>query len=265
MTTQSLDLITRLRDELSEIWTRANSDGDFGTAFERAKRWHERAVRQLEQQVSEPESKRLKRTKLTSFQMNNPMGNLQRLLKLYDTVLVGLAEEIERDPEFLATDSAVAAREPSASVRQEINPRKVFLVHGHDEANTLKLQAMLRDRFKLEPVVMSRAAGKGRTLIEKFEQLATECAFAFVLLTPDDDVSAGGGEYTQARPNVTFELGWFYGRLGRERVVMLLKEGTKIHSDLDGVSRIQFIRSVEEKIVEIERELSAADIPVAAI
>jgi predicted nucleotide-binding protein len=61
----------------------------------------------------------------------------------------------------------------------------------------------------------------------------------------------------QTRPNVVFEIGWFYGRLGRGRVCILFKEGTRIHSDLDGVVRVQFTTSVEEKIVEIEAELLA--------
>jgi predicted nucleotide-binding protein len=73
-------------------------------------------------------------------------------------------------------------------------------------------------------------------------------------------VSTESGEYTQARPNVVFELGWFYGRLGRNRVAMLLKEGTRIHSDLDGVSRIEFIRYVDEKLAAIESELGAAGV-----
>lgn len=57
-----------------------------------------------------------------------------------------------------------------------------------------------------------------------------------------------------------FELGWFYGRLGRDRVCILFKEGTKVPSDLDGISRIQFSESVEEKIVEIERELISSGV-----
>jgi len=69
-----------------------------------------------------------------------------------------------------------------------------------------------------------------------------------------------GKEYAQARPNVIFELGWFYGRLSRERVCILFKEGTKIHSDLDGISRIQFQDSVLEKAVEIERELVSSGV-----
>lgn len=45
--------------------------------------------------------------------------------------------------------------------------------------------------------------------------------------------------------------------IGRERVCTLFQEGTKIHSDLDGVSRIEFDRSIVEKVAEIERELVA--------
>ena len=94
-------------------------------------------------------------------------------------------------------------------------------------------------------------------MIEKFEQEADPCGYAFVLLTPDDQIETPDGQYTQARPNVVFELGWFYGRLSRSRVVILLKKGTRLHSDLEGISRIEFADSVEEKLMEIERELQA--------
>jgi predicted nucleotide-binding protein len=82
--------------------------------------------------------------------------------------------------------------------------------------------------------------------------------YAFVLLTPDDQIATPDGQYTQARPNVVFELGWFHGRLGRSQVVILFKKGTKLHSDLEGISRIEFAESVEEKLIDIERELKAA-------
>lgn len=52
-----------------------------------------------------------------------------------------------------------------------------------------------------------------------------------------------------------FELGWFYGRLGRGRVCILSKKGTRIHSDLAGISYIEFDNLVDEKIQEIDREL----------
>lgn len=140
--------------------------------------------------------------------------------------------------------------------------KKIFIVHGHDEANLYKLRDLLKDRYKLGCIIMKFQAGKGRTLIEKFEEEAGDAGFAFILMTPDDLVEIPGKkeQYAQARPNVIFELGWFHGRLGRNRVCILFKKGTQIHSDLAGVSRIEFNESVEEKVLEIEQELRAAEL-----
>ena len=72
---------------------------------------------------------------------------------------------------------------------------------------------MLKERFGLIPVLLAEKPSRGRSIIEKFESEAEDIAFAFVPLTPDDLVAKGEQEYSQARPNVLFELGWFYGRL----------------------------------------------------
>jgi hypothetical protein len=136
--------------------------------------------------------------------------------------------------------------------------RKVFVIHGHDEANTLRLRILLRERFRLNPIILAEQPNAGRALIEKFEEEAVDVSFVFALVTPDDLVQISEVTYGQARPNVVFELGWFYGRLGRNRVCILLQEGSRTHSDLDGVVRIQFRESIEEKLGEIERELDAA-------
>ena len=49
-------------------------------------------------------------------------------------------------------------------------------------------------------------------------------------------------------------------RLFEEALGILYKEGTQLHSDLDGISRIQFSDTVLEKVNEIEDELIAASI-----
>lgn len=137
--------------------------------------------------------------------------------------------------------------------------KTVFIVHGHDELNLLRLEKLLRDKWDIRIVVLKDKPGKGRTVIEKFEQEAREVGYAFVFLTGEDKITVGEDQfYKQARPNALFELGWFYGRIGRDRVCILFKKGAKIHSDLEGINRIDFEDNVEEKTSEIEAELKAA-------
>jgi len=138
--------------------------------------------------------------------------------------------------------------------------KNIFIIHGHDRENALLLAHFLREDFGLRPLVMLAEPGKSRPLTDKFEEEAQTSSFAFALFTPDDEVFNSAETYSQARPNVIYETGWFIGRLGRQRVILILKEGTRIHSDLHGVSQIRFINTVEEKFREIQQELRAAKI-----
>ena len=137
---------------------------------------------------------------------------------------------------------------------------KVFIIHGHDEAKWRELKDLLQSEFKLEAVVLKEQAGTGRTLIEKLEHFANDCCYAFALLTPDDVVEMRGKRYLQARPNVLFELGWFYGHFGRERVCIIKKETTKMPSDLEGIGTIDFNKEISEKVKQIRIELINARI-----
>lgn len=138
--------------------------------------------------------------------------------------------------------------------------KKIFIIHGHDEISTLKLQKILQNEWKLDSLVLKDEPPRGRTLIEKFEQEAEKTGFAFAIYTPDDAVKLSDGDYYQARPNTIFELGWFYGRFGRNNVCILLKKGTKINSDLNGINTIEFNNSIEEKVIDIKAELKQAGI-----
>jgi predicted nucleotide-binding protein len=124
----------------------------------------------------------------------------------------------------LSRQTSTAARIPST--------KSIFIIHGHDERNALSLSQLLRDQFDLKPVIILACAGMSRYLSDKFEQNAQIYTFAFALFTPDDEVTDSGHIYNQARPNVFYETGWFIGRLGRQRVILLLKDCAKIHSDL---------------------------------
>jgi predicted nucleotide-binding protein len=114
----------------------------------------------------------------------------------------------------------------------------------------------------LNPIVLLDQPDQGLTIIEKFEKYAANCSYAFALFTPDDIVTKGDNQYFQARPNVIFELGWFYASLGRSRVCILdqASEQSRIFSDLQGVLRMQFNENISEKYMEIERELKTLGI-----
>lgn len=142
------------------------------------------------------------------------------------------------------------------------NTSNIFIIHGHDEAKRRELYTILKDDFNLNPIILSEKPNKGSTIIEKFECYAETCSYAFALFTPDDIVEKEGEQYFQARPNVIFELGWFFARLGRDRVCILNKESTKnnIFSDLQGILRYEFKKDVKERYAEIEKELVAAKI-----
>ena len=116
----------------------------------------------------------------------------------------------------------------------------------------------LRSAGGLDLKASKAEAWGGRILIEKFAGGAREAAFTVASVTPDDTVRASHAQYVQGRPNVIFELGWFYGRLGRKRVTIVLNKGTQLHSDPDGVSRVEFGSSVEEAALALEVELKAA-------
>ena len=146
--------------------------------------------------------------------------------------------------------------------KRKKNCKKVFIIHGHNEAKLRELKEILEKNFNLEPIILSEQAGEGKTLIEKIEKYASECSYAFAIFTPDDIVSNNGEKYFQVRPNVIFELGWFYAKLGRSKVC-ILNQGSKqdsIFSDLKGVEYVSFKDNISEKYLKIKTELEAGEI-----
>lgn len=112
---------------------------------------------------------------------------------------------------------------------------KVFVVHGHDEALKEKV-ARLLEKQGLEAIILSERANKGKTIIEKFEE-NSDVGAAICLFTGDDIGKAKNEtkENHRARQNVVYEAGYFMGKLGRERVIMLVSKGIELPSDLQGV------------------------------
>ena len=65
----------------------------------------------------------------------------------------------------------------------------------------------------------------------------------------------------RARPNVLFELGYFIGTLGRDRVCALHETGVEILSDYSGVIYVTLDANNAWRL-HLARELKAAGLPI---
>lgn len=255
---EAVEAIEKWISELTSIVVEGLRYGSPEVARQKLRYWNARTFQLLSQYVNRSEAEEFTRAAVDMPSSVDDKEYLEGYLKAHQTFLRALAGEVEKHPECVLLGEGAADGARRSGQLDPHGRRQVFIIHGRDEANVLRLEKLLEKRWNLSAIVMRWEAGKGRTLIEKFEDEADPAGFALALLTPDDLVKVGETEYAQARPNVVFELGWFCGKLGRQGVCILLKEGTRIHSDLDGISRIEFRDSVEERIVDIERELKEA-------
>lgn len=126
--------------------------------------------------------------------------------------------------------------QPMASTRQVSTSKDIFVVHGHDSAAKLEIARFL-EKLGLNPIILHEKPDNGRTVIEKFEA-NTNVGFAVVLLTPDDTgypKDDSSKAKSRARQNVILELGFFVGKLGRQRVCALKKGDIEIPTDYSGV------------------------------
>jgi predicted nucleotide-binding protein len=143
------------------------------------------------------------------------------------------------------------------------NGHKIFLVHGHDEL-ALHETARFLEKLRQEVVILREQPNQGRTIVEKFEDYG-DVGFAVVLLTADDQGGTksadASGLRPRARQNVIFELGYFNGRLGRNRVCALYRPGVEIPSDYAGVLYVELDERGAWRL-QIAKELRAAGLTV---
>lgn len=175
-------------------------------------------------------------------------------------ILDGLIELLDSQVSLASTGSVNSPS--SASIPSQIG-NTVFLVHGHDEA-IIHETARLLERLDLKVFILREQPNSGRTIIEKFVDYS-DVGFAVVLLTGDDRgavKSLGFDEQKlRARQNVILELGYFLGKLGRQRVCALYQEGIEIPSDYNGILFLSLDRAGAWRL-SLARELKAAGLDI---
>lgn len=115
---------------------------------------------------------------------------------------------------------------------------RIFLVHGHDREMLASVRGVLAE-LDFKPIVLHDQPDQSRAVMEKFEDYS-DVGFAVILMSPDDqgrDRDGSSGLKFRARQNVVFELGYFVGRLGRHRTLVIYRkvDNFDMPSDYQGI------------------------------
>jgi hypothetical protein len=135
---------------------------------------------------------------------------------------------------------------------------RILIIHGRSNDRN-KVKTLVDGAAKMFPslppsIILGRQAPRGKTVPELFEEVASRVDAAIAVVTPDDlgatAVDSRGepikaidlaGLKPRARENVWVEVGWFWGRLGRDKFLILRKgEKVEIPSDLSAIIRYTY-------------------------
>ncbi|TES85700.1 hypothetical protein E3J95_03835 [Candidatus Aerophobetes bacterium] len=252
--------VAYLLTELVGIEKNVLSTEDYILGNERISRWKDRAIEYLKQNVSDAEANRLqkKRNVLIAGNARSSFIQTAQQYRVYTGTLLG---EIENHPEAVLEKShkvgTVQAKRPPI-----VAGKRIFIVHGREEGIKYQVARFL-EKSGLEAVILHEKPSQSKAIIEKLEKYS-DVAYAVVLLTPDD-VGKLATERTKpqsrARQNVIFELGFFMGKLGRDRVCVLWEGGVELPSDFKGVVYIPLDRAGAWKM-SLAKELKAVGLEV---
>lgn len=159
-----------------------------------------------------------------------------------------LARDIDQIFEIRA-NSELAMPEQHAIPR-----RRVFISHGHTP-DWREVQAYIEKDIKLDTLELAQEANQGRTILAKLLESSEKCDSAVIVMTGDDLDAAG---QARARENVIHEIGFFQGKYGLNRIVLLHEEGVNIPSNIQGVVYTPFTKNmVSASFGLLVRELNA--------
>ena len=121
---------------------------------------------------------------------------------------------------------------------------KIMIIHGRSTDRNL-LKKHLSTRVG-DVMVLADEFNPTEPIPLKLERFASSVDGAIALLTPDDFgglVGDSGSTAKRARENVWVEVGWFWGRRGRSKLLLLKKGDVTIPSDLLNVETYSYDES----------------------
>lgn len=150
----------------------------------------------------------------------------------------------------------------SSKKQVQVTQRKISVFIGHGRSELWKeLKNHLQDKQKLNVISYENEPRAGYLVMDTIQSMAYESSIAFLVHTAEDEDSHGN---YHARENVIHETGFFQGKLGVSRAIIVLEEGCNEYSNIHGINQIRFSKGnikeiFGEVIATIKREFQQKD------
>lgn len=190
------------------------------------------------------------------------------VVKLSAAQLAQLGDQHPQIFRHFAKELARRLEQRNALVTAVSEQTRVFIISS---AESLEIARTIQNAFDHDPFsVVVWTDGVFRAsyyAIESLERALDQSDVAIAVAEPDDITESRGERRGSPRDNVIFELGFFMGRLGRHRTLLVEPRGEeiKLPSDLAGINTITYkydktnltssLATACNKLREIIREL----------
>src|SRR5215469_8388710 len=165
------------------------------------------------------------------------------VLKLTEAQLATLGGKFPEIYRSLAKELALRLMQRNFLITVPHERIRVFIISS---VEALDIARAIQNAFEHDPfLVVIWTDGVFRASqysIESLEKELDQSDFAIAIAQPDDTTASRDKSVRTPRDNVIFELGFFMGRLGRHRSLLLEPRGeeVKLPSDLSGLTTIVY-------------------------
>lgn len=165
------------------------------------------------------------------------------VLKITEQAFADIAGRFPDVWRRLAQDVARRLEQRNRLIRPPNEKVRVFVISS---VEALPVARAIESLFAHDPfATIVWANGVFRVTNYTLESLETELDrsdFAVAIAHPDDQTTVRDVDWPSPRDNVVFELGFFMGRLGRSRAILMEPRATqvKLPSDLAGITSIRY-------------------------
>ena len=165
------------------------------------------------------------------------------VVKLLEPQFADLINKYPQIVRYIAKELARRLEQRNALVTAVSEKIRVFIISS---AEALEIARTIQNAFDHDPfnvaVWTDGVFRASHYSIESLERALDQSDVAIAVAQPDDITESRGQRLATPRDNVIFELGFFMGRLGRHRALLVEPRGEeiKLPTDLAGINTITY-------------------------